>query len=267
MSYHTILVRPEGAVTVITLNRPERLNALNRTMIAELHAVLDDAARDGRTRALVLTGAGRAFCAGADLSDPGGPGGLLPEASPESKRQGLRHGIHPLILAIHRADLPVIAMVNGDAAAGGCDLALACDLRVASEQARFMESFARIGLFPGTGGCWFLPRQVGLAKASEMMFTGAPLPAEDAYRLGLVNEVAPAAELESRTLALARRVAAGPPIAVRLAKLVMYRSLTMDLATSLEMAAACESITLTSRDHEAGLAAFRAKREPTFEGR
>jgi hypothetical protein len=97
MSYETILVGPEGAVTLVTLNRPERLNALNRTMIAELHSVLDDAARDGRTRALVLTGAGCAFCAGADLSDPGGPGGLLPEASPESKRQGLRHGIHPLI--------------------------------------------------------------------------------------------------------------------------------------------------------------------------
>ena len=267
MPNETITVRAEDAVTIITLNRPDRLNALNKAMIGEFLEALGAAERDGRTRVVVLTGAGRAFCAGADLHDPAGPGGLLPEDSPESKRQGLRHGIYPMILALQRSDLPVIAMVNGDAAAGGCDLALACDIRIGSKRSRFMESFARIGLFPGTGGCWFLPRLVGLSKAAEMIFTGDPLPAEEAYRLGLLSHLVPQAELEAATMALARRIADGPPIAIRLAKMVMYKSLETDLETSLELAAACEAITLTSEDHQAGLGAFREKRPPVFRGR
>lgn len=267
MAYATILVTTHDGITTIRLNRPERLNAVNRQMLGELLQALGDAQRDRATRVVVLTGTGRAFCSGADLRDPAGIAGLELDEGPESKRQGLRHGFQPLILAVHRCDLPVIAMVNGDAAASGCDLALACDVRVGSEQARFMETFVRIGLFPGTGGCWLLPRAVGLAQAAEMIFTGDPLGAEDAFRLGLLNRLVPHAELERATLALAQKIAAGPPIAIRLAKLVMRKSLGMDLETSLELAAASESITLTSEDHREGLRAFREKRPPAFAGR
>jgi 2-(1,2-epoxy-1,2-dihydrophenyl)acetyl-CoA isomerase len=267
MDYQTILVTTREGITTITLNRPERLNAVNRQMLGELIRALTDVQQDRATRVLVLTGAGRAFCSGADLRDPVGIGGIEMGESPESKRQGLRHGFQPLILAIQRCDVPVIAMVNGDAAASGCDLALACDLRVGSERARFMETFARIGLFPGTGGCWLLPRAVGLAKAAEMIFTGEPLGAEDAFGLGLLSHLIPHEELETVTMALAQKIAAGPPIAIRLAKMVMRKSLGMDLETSLELAAASESITLTSEDHREGLAAFREKRQPVFTGR
>ncbi len=268
MKYETILVETQEGVTTITLNRPERMNALNRQMILEIVSVLDSVKGGaGDTRVIVLTGAGRGFCGGADLKDPRGPAGLIPETSPESKRQGLRQGIYPLILGIRNCDLPVIAMMNGDAAAGGCDLALTCDIRIGSEKTRFMEAFARIGLFPGTGGCWFLPRMVGTSKAAEMVFTGDPISAQEAYQWGLISQLVPHEELRERTMVLARRIAAGPPIAIRLGKMVMQRSMDASLETSLELAAASESITLTSEDHKEGLAAFLEKREAKFRGR
>lgn len=265
MTQRTIVVDRQGGVTTVTLNRPERYNAINAQMIDELLAVFDAARRGDGTRVIVLTGAGRGFSGGADLKDPGGPAGLVPHPDAESKRQGLR-SFYPLLHAIRGCDVPMIAMVNGDAAASGCDVALACDIRVGCEYTRFRESFARIGLFPGTGGCWFLPRMVGLSKAAEMIYTGDPISAQEAYQWGLLSQLVPHAELADRTMNLAQRIAAGPPIALRLAKMVMQRSLSMDLETSLELAAACETITLTSRDHREGLAAFLDKREATFDG-
>ena len=262
---HTSVVTQEG-VTTITLNRPERLNALSPQMVDEILAVLDEAAtRGSATRVIVITGSGRGFCGGADLKDLAGPAGLLPHEGAESKRQGLRVA-QRVMRGLRDCDVPVIAMVNGDAAAGGCDLALACDIRIGSEHARFRESFARIGLFPGTGGCWFLPRMVGQSKAAEMIFTGDPIDAQEAYRLGLLSQLVPHDRLLERTMTLARRIAAGPPIALRLAKMVMHRSVDMNLETSLELAAAAESITLTSDDHREGLAAFLEKREAKFRG-
>ena len=268
MTHEAISVQTLHGVTTITLNRPQRMNALSRQMITEVVGVLD-AARQGQgrdTRAIVITGAGRGFCGGADLKDLNSPAGLLPLNSAESKRQGLRMGVYPLIHGIRQCEVPVIAMVNGDAAAGGCDLALACDIRIGSDRTRFMESFARIGLFPGTGGCWFLPRMVGSSKAAEMIFTGDPIGAQEAYQWGLLSQLVPHEELLDRTMTLARRIAAGPPIALRLAKMVMQRSMDMNLETSLELAAASESITLTSEDHREGLAAFLEKREAKFRG-
>ncbi len=267
MTYETILVDTESGVTTITMNRPQRMNSLNRQMIKEILEVLDGTRQDTKTRVIVLTGAGKGFCTGADLKDPQGPGGLLPDNSAESKRQGLRHGFYPLILGIRNCEVPVIAMMNGDAAAGGCDLALTCDIRIGSERTRFMESFARIGLFPGTGGCWFLPRMVGTSKAAEMIFTGDPIGAQEAYQWGLLSQLVPHEELVDRTMVLARRIAAGPPVAIRLSKMVMQRSMDASLETSLELAAASESITLTSEDHKEGLAAFLEKREARFRGR
>lgn len=266
MDTQTIVVEAQDGITTITLNRPQRYNALNVQMIKELMVVLESARRGDGTRVIVLTGAGRGFSGGADLKDPGGPAGLVPDDSAESKRQGLRLGFYPLIHAIRNCEVPVIAMVNGDAAASGCDLALACDIRIGSEHTRFRESFARIGLFPGTGGCWFLPRMVGSSKAAEMIFTGDPIGAEEAYQWGLLSQLVPHEQIKERTMTLARRIASGPPIAIRLAKTVMQRGMDMNLETSLELAAASESITLTSHDHKEGLAAFLEKREAKFNG-
>jgi enoyl-CoA hydratase/carnithine racemase len=191
---------------------------------------------------------------------------VLPHEGSESKRQGLRFGVHPLIRGLRDCDVPVIAMVNGDAAAGGCDLALACDIRIGSERARFMEAFTRIGLFPGSGGCWLLPRMVGLSKAAEMLFTGDPIGAHEAYQCGLISQLVAHEELHERAMVLARRIAAGPPIALRLAKMMLHLGANTSLQTSLELAAASESITLTSDDHREGLAAFLERREARFRG-
>jgi enoyl-CoA hydratase/carnithine racemase len=162
---------------------------------------------------------------------------------------------------------PTIAMVNGVAVGGGFDVALACDLRIGSKDARFRNAFVKIGLFPGWGGTWLYPRVMGLGKALEYLFTGDFLGAEEAERLGVLNKMVVPEELEKETMVLARKIAQGPPIAIRLMKLQAYKGLQMDMETALEMAAACETITLNSEDHKEGVAAFREKREAQFKGK
>ena len=158
-------------------------------------------------------------------------------------------------------------MIHGAAVGGGFDLACACDLRTGSENTRFMVAFTRIGLFPGWGGTWLYPRIIGIPKAAEMLFTGDFLEAKDAERLGLLNKLVPAADLEKETMNLAGRIANGPPIAIRLAKMQLYKGLEMDLETAMKVAAACETITLTSEDHREGVKAFQAKRKTQYKGR
>jgi enoyl-CoA hydratase/carnithine racemase len=184
----------------------------------------------------------------------------------EEFRRGFRN-IQGVILGLQRLEKPTIAMINGAAVGGGFDLACACDLRVGSEKARFMVAFTRIGLFPGWGGTWLYPRIIGIPKAAEMLFTGDFLEAKDAERYGLLNRLVTAEELEGETMALARRIADGPPIAIRLSKLQLYKGLEMDLETAMKVAAACETITLTSEDHKEGVAAFREKRRPQYKGK
>jgi len=265
MEFETILLTKAEGVATITLNRPERLNALNRQMEHELVTAIEEVERDEAVRVVVLTGAGRAFCAGGDVG--GLPGGRAEPPSAEEIRQGFIHGTHRLILGLHRLQKPTIAMINGAAVGAGFDLTCACDIRYGSENARFMCAFTRIGLFPGTGGCWFYPRVMGLGRALEYLYTGDFIEAQEAKELGILNRLVPAAELEAVTMDLARRIAQGPPIAQRLAKLQTYKGLTMDLETALHMAAACETITLTSQDHREGVAAFREKRAPAYRGK
>lgn len=264
MSWETILLEKKEGIGVLTLNRPERMNALNEKMAAELSQVLQEANLDEEVRVLVVTGAGKAFCTGADV------GGMSAEErkprGAEEIRRGFRN-IQGIILGLHRLEKPIIAMVNGAAVGGGFDLACACDIRTGSEKARFMVAFTRIGLFPGWGGTWLYPRIIGLPKAAEMLFTGDFLEAKEAERLGLLNKLFPAEELEKETMDLARRIAKGPPIAIRLAKMQLYKGLEMDLETALQVAAACETITLTSEDHKEGVAAFREKRPPQYKGK
>jgi enoyl-CoA hydratase/carnithine racemase len=269
-SYETIVLEKDPAehIARITLNRPERLNAITRRMERELAEALEEVEEDDEMRVLILTGAGRAFCAGADTAELAG--GDEPKAyasrSPEQIRRAFKYP-HRFILGLQRMEKPTIAMINGPAVGGGFDLACACDIRIGSPNARFMVAFVRIGLFPGWGGTWLYARALGsIAKAAELLFTGDFLEAEEAYKYGLLNKLVPAEELEAATMEMARKIASGPPIAIRLAKLLLYRGLEFDLDTTLKMAAAAETITLTSEDHREGITAWREKRKPIYRG-
>lgn len=264
MTSKAIVLHNEGQIVRIVLNRPEKRNAINEELTWELLEALEEVRRDRQTRVLVLTGAGEAFCVGGGL-EAGTTGPLRPsEQKPEELRQALRNGAQRVTLALREMDKPVIAMVNGVAAGGGFDWAMACDLRIGSEKTRFRVGFTSIGLFPGTGGAWLLPRIVGVPKAAEMLFTDRLVDSSEAERLGLLNKVVAHGDLEAETMKLAGQIASGPPIALRLAKMQLYRGLEMDLGTALEMAAACETITLTSEDHREGVNAFLEKRNAVF---
>jgi enoyl-CoA hydratase/carnithine racemase len=268
-SYRTVLVeRRDEGIAWISMNRPDQLNAMSAELVAELGEALEWAAIDDTIRVVVLTGQGRAFCVGADLGGRSGEGHVEDDApTAEEARLGFR-GPHRLILGLHRMEKPTIAMVNGLAVGGGFDLACACDLRVGSRDSRFMVAYIRIGLFPGYGGTWLYPRALGsVPKAAELLFTGDWLEADEAHRLGLLNRMVDPEDLEGETMGLARRIAAGPPIAIRLSKNLLYRGLEYDLETALMMSASTETITLSSADHQEGLRAFREKRDPIFKGR
>ena len=263
MDYETILYTLEEGVLTITLNRPEVLNAFNRKMTDEIQDALKKAERDPAVRCIVFTGAGRAFSSGEDLKarmaeGDGGGGGF---------GVTLRERYNPIILKIRNIEKPVLASVNGVAAGAGCSLALACDMRIASDKARFIEVFVRVGLVPDSGSCFFLPRLVGLGKALEMAFLGDEVSAEEAARIGLVNRVVPAEELEEATHELALRLAKGPTRAIGLAKRAINRALSMDLEQVLEYEMYAQEIAGASEDHREGIAAFLEKRPPVFRGR
>jgi 2-(1,2-epoxy-1,2-dihydrophenyl)acetyl-CoA isomerase len=246
-------------IATITLNRPQALNAFDRAMKTELLTGLRSVERDRSVRALVLTGEGRAFCAGQDLREPFG--GEHPTLADE-----LRLRYNPVILAIARLAKPVIAAVNGVAAGAGCSLALACDLRLAAEGASFVLAFGRVGLVPDSGATWFLPRIVGQARAAELALLGDPVSAEEAARIGLVNRVVPAESLLDEARALAARLAEGSPLAVGLTKRALRYAAHASLEAALEHEAALQGIAGRSKDHEEGVAAFRAKRAARFTG-
>ncbi len=259
-----------GRIATLTLNRPDRLNALNAAMVAELDESIVEVSRDDRVRVVILGGAGRAFCAGADTAEMTGgasPGPHAPgDGGPEALRRGFVHA-QGVVLGLQRMEKPVIAMVDGVAAGAGFDIVCACDIRMGSTRARFVSAFVRIGLFPGYGGTWLYPRVLGLGKAAELLFTGDFLSAEEAHRIGFLNHLVEPDDLAEKTSEMAARIAAGPPIALRLSKLMLYKGLEMDLETAMQMAAAAETITLGSRDHAEGVAALREKRTAGYEAR
>ena len=262
---------PDAGVARITLNRPERLNALNDQMQAEIADAVARADADAGARVVIVTGSGRAFCAGGDLdqlggSDNGGGSGWS-SGNADEIRRSFRLA-QEMILGVQRCEKPVIAMVNGVAAGAGLDLACACDIRIGTPSSRFISSYVRIGLFPGFGGTWLYPRTLGsLGRAAEMLFTGDFLEADEAYRLGFLNRLVDEDGLEAATMTLAQRIAAGPPMAIRLSKMMLYQGLEFDLETAMKMAAAAETITLTSQDHIEGVAAFREKRAAVYRDR
>jgi len=268
MEFQTILLEKGGHVARLTLNRPERLNALNEEMFGELNVALEQVAGDDDVRVLVLTGAGRAFCASADIKDERKGGDqLLGHKEPYEIWQFIRTGPQGVTMRLHQMEKPTIAMVNGLAIGDGFDWVLACDIRIGSEHARFMNAFLQMGLVSNTGSTWLYNRAMGINKALELLYTGDWLEAEEAHRLGVLNHLVPAERLEEETVAMARRIAEKPPIPNRLAKGMVYRGLTQTLEQSLVEAAQVEVLTLTSQDHREALSAFLEKRKPVFKGR
>ena len=264
MTYKCLLYAVEERIATLTLNRPERLNALGDTLREDLYDAVATAAADPDVGVLVITGAGRGFCSGGDVKamSERAEGG---EAPPANERWApLRDRV---ILAMHECSKPVIAAVNGAAAGAGMNLALACDLRIASTAAKFSQAFVKRGLTPDWGGSWFLPRIVGTAKACELIFTGETIDAPEALRLGIVNAVVAPEALMAETYALARKIAAGPAVAIALAKRAIHHNQDADLRAGLEFETFAQGICRTTEDSKEGVRAFMEKRAPQFRGR
>ena len=263
MDFEHIVYNVDDPIATITLNRPDRLNALSPTMRLELLAAVEHSDRSQEVRAVIVTGAGRGFCSGGDVK-------AMRENLEARKENPVEEKIAPVrdrvVLAMRRSSKPILAAVNGAAAGAGMNIALACDLRIASTEARFGQTFSRRGLHPDWGGTYFLPRVVGTAKACELIWSGRLLDAEEALELGIVSQVVPPEELMATTLELARTFANGPPIAIRLSKRAIYRNMEPDLREALEFESHAQQICQQTRDAKEGILAFTEKREPDFNG-
>jgi 2-(1,2-epoxy-1,2-dihydrophenyl)acetyl-CoA isomerase len=261
MPYQLIQIERAGATARITLNRPDRLNAFTRDLLGELARGLDELAADRALRACVLTGAGRAFSAGHDLTDSG------VFESPAAARAALERDYAPVVRKLTQLEMPVLAAVNGVAAGAGCALALACDVVLAAASASFLMAFARIGLAPDAGSSWFLPRRIGHARAMGMTLLAEPLPAERAADWGLIWKAVPDAEFPTAVDALARRLAEGPTRALALAKRAMAASASHTLEQQLAFEAELQALAAGTEDFQEGMAAFLGKRPASFVGR
>jgi len=260
MAYENLIVERDEAVLIVTINRPAVLNALNGRVLDELAEVIDQAKHDDGVRAIVLTGAGeKAFVAGADITE-------LAVQSPVAGREHARRG-QALFDRIERLGKPVIAAVNGFALGGGCELAMACTIRLAADTAKFGQPEINLGLLPGYAGSQRLPRLVGRGRALELLLTGAQIPADDAYRIGLVNRVIPAAQLGAEARALAKTLASKPAVAVRYILDAVASGLDMSFADGQDYEATLFGLVATTEDMREGTRAFLEKRKPTFQGR
>ncbi len=257
-----LLYEVKDRIATITLNRPDKLNAFTGPMIDAWAQALADAQADDAVHVVIVTGAGRAFCAGGDVARM-----QAGEPTPLEHKNQLWEHVHRVPQTLERMDKPVIAMVNGLAVGAGMGMALMCDVRVASDEARFSTGYVRVGLVPGDGDTYFLPRLVGPAKALELLWTADFIEAAEALRLGIVNRVVPAARLAEETYAFARQVADGPQVAIRMIKRLVYQSLRLDLRTHLDLVSSHMAIVRQTEDHVEGVRAFKEKRAPRFQGR
>jgi len=274
MGYESIVIERRGAhdgILWLTLNRPEKLNALSMPMFGELEDAFRAARKDRTVRCLVITGAGRAFCAGADFG--GSAARLGGEAPPEPapidlEGSRLRFRIESeAYIALRRLEVPVIASINGVCVGAGFDLVAHCDMAVASTAARFQVAYVKRGLFADLGGFWSLPRVIGPRKAMEMMMTGRFMPAEEAHAAGLTNYLVEPEQLEAKTMELAQMVEAGPPIAQKLGKMLALKTAGLDFESALELSGTALSVIEPSEDRREGVRSFMEKREPRFTGR
>src|SRR5947208_899400 len=261
--FQHLLISQDNSVLTITMNRPEVLNAFNDTMLGELNEAIEAAAQHDTVRCIVITGAGGGFGSGQDLK------ALAAVRSTTETGKVSEHlqKYHRLINAIRHMPKPVIAAVRGVAAGISCNLALACDMRIAADDARFIEAFARIGLVPDGGGGYFLPRLVGVGKALELSMLADEVRGPEAERIGLVNRCVPLEEFEEATQALAQRLAKGPTRAYALIKKLIYTSAESDLQTSMRLEGELQDMAFETEDHQNAVMAFLQKRQPEYKGR
>lgn len=262
-----LTVEREGGVALVTINRPEARNAITEPgHSAAFVQLADEVTRDFSIRAVVLTGAGKAFCAGGDVKNMRDRIGLF-AGIPFEQRNGYRTTVQRIARALDAVEVPMVAAINGPAIGLGLDIACMCDIRVAAEGAILAESYVKLGIVPGGGGAWLLPRVIGVARASQMLLTGDRIDAPTALSYGLVSEVLPRDEVVPRALEIAHRIAANPVHATRLAKKLMKEGRDMSLDAHLEMAAAYQALCHHTEDHHEAIAAFLEKRPPEFKGK
>jgi enoyl-CoA hydratase/carnithine racemase len=268
MEFEQIRYDKSEGIATITLNRPERMNAFTPKMLDEWLAALQDAHVDGETRAIVLTAEGRGFCTGMDVQAQAQGEGLLARGrSIAEGRNSLRDTVQRIPRLVAQLDKPYIAAVNGAAVGAGMDMASMCDIRFAADTARFGMTYVRMGLIPGDGGCFYLPRIVGTARALDLIWTGRLFDAEEALRIGYVSAVVPADELMDHTREYALKLANGPAVAIQLAKRLVYGSQDVGVDQALELAQGAMTIARTTEDAVEGPRAFVEKRPPEFKGR
>lgn len=258
-----VLFRREDQVEIITLNRPDMMNCFNNNMLHALTRRFAELHQDDDCRAVVITGGGRGFCTGADLTG----GGARADAHTPMGMRLSTHVYSGVIRGLVNMEKPVVGAINGDAAGAGCNFALACDLLIASEKARFIQVFVRRGLVVDMGGTFFLPRLVGLSKAKELAFSGEAIDAARALELGLVAKVVPPESLMDEALEIARKLAQGPTRAIGMIKRMLNRSFDSDLETALEMEASMQGIAVSTPDVVEGITSFLQKRPATFTGK
>lgn len=262
-----LLLDRDGEVVLATLNRPDSRNPISEPdMVEALEAAVTDVNRDPTVRALVLTGAGSGFSSGGNVKDMRDRTGMF-AGGPAELRDGYRHGIQRIPRALYHCEVPTLAAVNGPAIGAGCDLALMCDIRLASTRAVFAESFVKVGIIPGDGGAWLLPRAVGMSRACEMAFTGDRVDADTALAWGLVSRVVTPDDLLPTAMALAGRIAANSPHVLRMTKKLLREGQQSTLESLLELSAAMQAIAHSTRDHREAVAAMLDKRPPQFTGK
>jgi 2-(1,2-epoxy-1,2-dihydrophenyl)acetyl-CoA isomerase len=261
VNYKEIIFEKEKPLATITLNRPDKLNAYTWLMGQEIVKALEEAEKDRNIRAVIVTGAGRGFCSGVDVG--GGRGG--PQVAAPVRRDS---AMGAPVRKLSEFDKPVIAAINGVVAGGGMSFAMACDIRIASDRARFSQIFVKRGIIPDNGSTWLLPRLVGMAKACELVWTGDIIDAAEGERIGLVSRVVPHDDLLSVTRELATRIASGPPITVQLAKHALYQGAqSTDLHSQMELELHYNAVCFTTEDSKEGAQAFMEKRAPVFKGK